>query len=844
MELEDFSVSPEEAAQLRVTKARSSKRWDLGLATAKTTPPPPSAPAPPPVVATAKPKPRAKPVRVLSDEPRLRELQQAHIGNDSLLPYEHLNQLVGLPPWVRLTPTGKNNSAKESFLKGWNHFGGPSFSALELLGKNGHIRKTAIGAGALTGPQGEGLLMVDFDDPVDDALRGYSIKAFIEAFDRDPADLPLTAEIESGKPGRFKSLLRVPEECWADLGNWSLATGRYGPKNDQFALEVIWQNSTGNCRHGVVVGDHPEASEEKPWAYKWREGRSPAEVGIADAPAWFLTRLAVLRAKELMPRTTPETVVVDGAAGEGEPQPFDLLSGKQQIALITEASAHLPVRDRNTPGNYPELRKALCGLTDYWGLEAAISLLVDTEWNSKNDWSYKNLGSLEDWMTDLHEHPTDEDRKARIGSFLYVAQDNGWEYPDWAKPPRDHLGSYLMTAANSVKSLEKGLAEIEHLERASQRRMALKALQKDLGLSHKDFIALISDLLAEQSEENTKYNNFQAVMDADDSNRVVIQRLVAAGVVSMVAAEGGCGKSSFVYQMAEAVTTGKPFLGQLEVQQGNVLIIQADESRHNAKAKWTRMGADFEQDRLHLKWAWSPGQMLDLEREIVEKQISLVVMDSFGKLFGGDGNSMNDAEIGLHMYSLNAIASRTGAAVVVTHHLKKTEKGRVDKNGNPVPVTLSDFFGSSYIVNGLADAWGMWRTGEQIDGQPLFALRYLKDRGMLMERGWTMHLEGSDESLRFWLSQHGGGLAEMEVLDNLQSTLLALLKKDAGVWFMADELCPLVAELTRKSNNRADRSVRRVLADLHSDAATTGVERRAVAVGGRGRRPYEYRYAR
>ena len=66
------------------------------------------------------------------------------------------------------------------------------------------------------------------------------------------------------------------------------------------------------------------------------------------------------------------------------------------------------------------------------------------------------------------------------------------------------------------------------------------------------------------------------------------------------------------------------------------------------------------------------------------------------------------------------------------HHLKK----RTYKNAKDAAKwkpSLGDFFCSSYIVNGIRDAWGLWKKGEHHDGSPIYGLKYLKDNSGLIE---------------------------------------------------------------------------------------------------------------
>ena len=99
-------------------------------------------------------------------------------------------------------------------------------------------------------------------------------------------------------------------------------------------------------------------------------------------------------------------------------------------------------------------------------------------------------------------------------------------------------------------------------------------------------------------------------------------------------------------------------------------------------------------------------QMEELERKIINKNIGLCFMDSFGKLFGDSGD-MNTIEAGYYMYELNNLAAKTGCAFVVAHHLKK-DQSKHKKDNQPRIPSLGDFFGSSYIIAGVRDAWGLY----------------------------------------------------------------------------------------------------------------------------------------
>lgn len=769
--------------------------------------------------------------------PELQALQDAHKAIKSRLPFDELNQFVGLPNWVRVTPTGSTKggtskpNSKWPIETNWQALDGPKYTPMELLQTNGYVRQNTIGTGVLTGEKGNGLILVDFDEPVDPKYAGYSQQTFREVMGKPASALPPSPQITSGKAGRYKTLLRVPLEWWDSLSGWSTQVGEYEP--GMKALEIIWECNFDKCKHGTILGEHPQSTEEQPLIYRWMEGFSPADLPIADAPVWMLARCVQLRAIKNAPKPTAEMVVADGEA-----KPFDLLTPKLQLKVLNEilAKPYLPIRCKEHSGTYETLRHAVAGMVNYWGVDNAISIFSGTTWDKQNDYAYNGVVSLERWCKSLAKT---DNKTQDVGAILKIAQENGWEFPEWAKPPRDVDHSLMGKTIADVKFFRNAWEDFKLLENPVDRSMGMSRLQKHLGLSSKEMAGLMKDLFTEDNPENEQLSSVELVMATDFKTQHTVEGLVAAGCLTCLGAATNSGKSTYLYALAEAVTNGEPFLGVFPTDQGAVIFIQADEPPSDAKKKWQRMGFNPARGQMKLIWNWTPSQMPELEEQIKSMGAKVVVMDSLGKLFGGNGSSMNDAEIGFPLYELNKIASRTGASIILTHHLKKPQ---TDNNGNIKPVTLNDFYGSSYILNAVSDVWGLWReAADGPNGEMAFSMKYLKQRSMLQEAGFTLRLQGSDESLRFNVDESGeGGLKELEGKQNLRKQLISQLKKASDKWHLVEELQQHVGA------SNTPRSVRRALGELHQDAAASGVERRPVSgsASRKGRPSYEYRYVR
>ena len=392
--------------------------------------------------------------------------------------------------------------------------------------------------------------------------------------------------------------------------------------------------------------------------------------------------------------------------------------------------------------------------------------------------------------------------------------------------------------------LESGYASIRQIERPAERRLALQELQKEMKVSPTEFQKLIHELTIEADTTNDELGTFDQIMQADIEQEVLVDRLIMSGTVAMVASEVGCGKSSLFYQIMESVSTGNPLFGKLKAKKGKVAVVQVDETFINAKTKFKAMDLKPDNNNVKFFWKWSPSQMPELEELIKSNNYDLVLMDSFGKLFGEAAGDMNTAEAGFFMYELNSIAAKTGAAFFITHHLKK-EQGKTNrKNDAPRIPTLGDFFGSGYITAGVRDAWGLWQKGEDLDGTPMFGMKYLKDNSGLIEKGWVMNLDGCLESKRHSLSGGAGGLEELDNRQNIKTKIHLLLKTATPQWLSSVELIKKLQECGFKSVEVNPKSVKKELLNLVNDAARSGIERRTVKTISKGRPNYEYRFIR
>ena len=760
----------------------------------------------------------------------LERLKEAHREIGSRIPAIHLPQLAGLPKSWRLCGTGNRGSVKDCFESQWNSDPDKRYTALQLLQRNGTFVQQCIGAGVLTGPASQGLLVLDFDEPEEQELDGLSEETFQQVFGRPSSELSTTATNTSGRRGRRKVFLRVPEDWWPELGNWSFDAGPYA-EGKKHAFEALWLNGTGTAKQAVIAGDHPMSSDSHPLCYHWVDGLHPAMVGVATAPAWVVGGFIRQVQRGLAPKAAAGEDSFDSKRAAGEPQPCDLLLPKDQRRLLLLMQRHWPYR--GAPADSPfaasyqtAFRPLVAGLLNVLGKDTALAWLGGQEWDRKNDWDDGNLGSFEALMESLSRSATDADSKCGWGSIVTAALAGGFVWPKWALPPKQiDVDDFTTNAAKKVSKLREALDVIDAMDSPVDRLASYQELTRIVGCKESEMSQLVQ-LMQQENDKGVQEGSLETVLSNAADIEPAIENLLALGAVTMVAADGGVGKSVLIYRIAEAVANGGKFGGTLQAVKGNVLVVQKDESAANAKQKLRLMGMQVPPESVWFKFNFNAAMYPELRKWIREHQARVVVMDSFGSLFGG-AVGMGEAEVGLHLYRLNQIASEEGVAILLTHHLRKMDKS---KAGARKEVHLGDLFGSSYIVNGASDVWAVVRDSES--KEPKFVLTVLKPRTGITMAGDRFELIGSNEDLSLTITSHNGEADGTEKLRGLKAKVVECLKG------RSEETALDLTEISAAVNSHRG-SVERVVKSLVS-AEYPGLQRSGQKRPGTKRPTYVY----
>lgn len=596
---------------------------------------------------------------------------------------EHLAQLEGLPDapifcWV---------AGKAPKYENWN-LPKNLKTPLQIISETPPAGFVPTGVGMISGTD---FLAVDFDEPAPDPetgeIKGSAEAEFLAVFKRPSSELPKSATTVSGKPGRRRIQLRVPKEWQGWLHDYSYAGT---------ALEVRYGNqekegqASKGFRQSVICGPHPDSPTPGEWYFRWEEGLSPAEVGIAEAPIWFLQRLLYLKGCR-----NAEKGVTLAAGGENGTW-FTSLPPQKQIELLKKMADgdHWPRRGgengTHQAGHWPLLVKLGCGLL--WSFNgnpnAVHHHFKDTTWARKFDWSDKAVhGSLLGWLQSLRPN---EELRSTIGTLVWLAtrthtndgddNDKGkrlitepYKLPKDVLPPKDPL--------EQVDVLTKIINSMNQSESNPIKMALLEGEGKRLGVTVDRLYELRLNALLGTSGRGRSPEEIEKSRRADNPVGDVIDGVLRRKVVALAGASNS-GKTTLAAFMVRTVLKGDPLAiggNRHHTCAGKVLWLTSDCSDEAVEEELLQQGinvADYK-DRLRICDGATFNNMLDIVQDLQEFGPDLVVMDCLSSM-ALNGVSVADPAF---VKPLRTLQTHNGkawrrAAFVLLHHTTRDQPVR------------------------------------------------------------------------------------------------------------------------------------------------------------------------
>lgn len=159
--------------------------------------------------------------------------------------------------------------------------------------------------------------------------------------------------------------------------------------------------------------------------------------------------------------------------------------------------------------------------------------------------------------------------------------------------------------------------------------------------------------------------------------RWVVDGMFCRGDVHLLIGEPGIGKSWLTMALATGVADRwDDYLGRRIVEHGRVLYVDEENPADLIYDRFAKLGLDIDAAR-NIRYINNQGLRLDknpepLVEEALEFDPALIVLDSLSRLHTQDENN-SGAMAELFGASLKPLARETGAAVVLIHHVNKSD---------------------------------------------------------------------------------------------------------------------------------------------------------------------------
>jgi hypothetical protein len=160
----------------------------------------------------------------------------------------------------------------------------------------------------------------------------------------------------------------------------------------------------------------------------------------------------------------------------------------------------------------------------------------------------------------------------------------------------------------------------------------------------------------------------------DKCREWLIAGILPLGSVMLLAASGGTGKSTLIYNWALNIALGQPW-SKRRCKQGKSLIIQSDEPLVDTSEKLGVIGyaeAGLGAGDIAFWETWRFAHMTQLEDYVRKHRPSFIAIDSLTACLAGMDVDLVRSNAGDVLYGLRDIANKYNCSVVILHHLNKS----------------------------------------------------------------------------------------------------------------------------------------------------------------------------
>jgi hypothetical protein len=160
----------------------------------------------------------------------------------------------------------------------------------------------------------------------------------------------------------------------------------------------------------------------------------------------------------------------------------------------------------------------------------------------------------------------------------------------------------------------------------------------------------------------------------DKCREWLIAGILPLGSVMLLAASGGTGKSTLIYNWSLNIALGQPW-SKRRCRKGKSLIIQSDEPLVDTSEKLGVIGyaeSGLEPGDIEFWETWRFAHMTQLEDYVRKHRPSFIAIDSLTACLAGMDVDLVRSNAGDVLYGLRDIANKYNCSIVILHHLNKS----------------------------------------------------------------------------------------------------------------------------------------------------------------------------
>jgi hypothetical protein len=320
-----------------------------------------------------------------------------------------------------------------------------------------------------------------------------------------------------------------------------------------------------------------------------------------------------------------------------------------------------------TNGDYSHLfnnyQLVLCPDRDQQGVAFMTEVAVDNpgaQWlyADPRSWEWDNLppGNGYDVGDYIEEGATKDDLLSSIGSSRHKGKDGKPSYDEIISTIEGFVGLY---ANDSRINYETSHWLDQRGVKMSQQNTEKMIDEAKLRVHGKEEIESVDAL---------------TIASSDKAREWLIAGIIPLGSVTLLAAAGGTGKTTLVYNWALHVALGTAWSGRRCVK-GKSLLISADEPLTDTAEKLSVIGyqdAGLQPGDISFWETWRFSNMQQLEDYIRRERPSLVMIDSLTACLAGMNVDLAKSSAGDAIYGLRDMANAYRCSIVILHHLNKS----------------------------------------------------------------------------------------------------------------------------------------------------------------------------